>query len=333
MAAIGLAAPAFFAGAALWLSFAGLGLTALVSVALKRPWTSDYSRAAFAAELASPLFFAVNMLISGLWAVLFLVDAAIIALHAGSLATSAVFGFGALASVFGPRLFIRLILAHVIATAEDYRWPAPRFDRASSDDAVDVAIVGAGIGGLTAAALLADSGLKVAVYEAHVVPGGYCHTFLRKERHDGRPAVYRFDAGPHDFSGVHPGGPVNCDPFPTRRRRSARLAPARSFLPLRRPNHRLPRDWRAYSAELGRQFPADAAGLMALFEEIKAIYDGMARDRRRPWRHPRPAAQRRRACSPSPATIRSRSNGWIGRSTSSSRATSRFPKRSACSRR
>ncbi len=36
-----------------------------------------------------------------------------------------------------------------------------------------------------------------------------------------------------------------------------------------------PRDWRAYAAELGRQFPADAAGLAALFEEIKAIYDGM----------------------------------------------------------
>ena len=36
-----------------------------------------------------------------------------------------------------------------------------------------------------------------------------------------------------------------------------------------------PRDWRAYAAELGRQFPADAAGLSALFDEIKAISDGM----------------------------------------------------------
>jgi phytoene dehydrogenase-like protein len=275
MAAIDLAAPAFFAGAALWLSFAGLGVTAAVSVALKRPWTSDYSRAAFAAESASPLFFVVNMLISGLWAVLFLIDAAIIALHAGSLATGAVFGFGALASVFGPRLFIRFVLARVIATAEDYRWPAPRFDRASDEDSVDVAVVGAGIGGLTAAALLADAGLKVAVYEAHVVPGGYCHTFLRKERHDGRPCVYRFDAGPHDFSGVHANGPVGAI--------LSRLGVA-DRLDWRRLDHSYrfanriiepPRDWRAYSAELGRQFPADAAGLKTLFEEIKAIYDGM----------------------------------------------------------
>ena len=275
MAAIDLAAPAFFAGAALWLSFAGLGLTALASVALKRPWASDYSRAAFAVESASPLFFAVNMLISGLWAILFLIDAAIIALRAGSLATSAVFGFGALASVFGPRLFIRFVLARVVAAAEDYRWPAPRFDRASGDDAVDVAVVGAGIGGLTAAALLADAGLKVAVYEAHVVPGGYCHTFLRKERHDGRPCVYRFDAGPHDFSGVHASGPVGAilsrlgvaDRLDWRRLDHSYRFADRTIEP--------PRDWRAYAAELGRQFPADAVGLKALFEEIKAIYDGM----------------------------------------------------------
>ena len=42
MAAIALTAPAVFAGAALWLSFAGLGLTALASVVIRRPWTSDY---------------------------------------------------------------------------------------------------------------------------------------------------------------------------------------------------------------------------------------------------------------------------------------------------
>ena len=275
MAAIAFVAPAVFAGAALWLSFVGLGLTALVSVVIRRPWTADYSRAAFAAESASPLFFVVNMMISGLWAALFLIDAAILALRLGGFATATVFVFGAVASIYGPKALIRFVLERQIAKAADYRWPAPRFDRPADDDAIDVAIVGAGIGGLTAAALLADAGLKVAVYEAHVVPGGYCHTFLRKARHDGRARVYRFDAGPHDFSGVHPGGPVNAI--------LARLGVA-DRLDWRRLDHSYrftdrviepPRDWRAYAAELGRQFPVDAAGLSALFEEIKAISDGM----------------------------------------------------------
>jgi phytoene dehydrogenase-like protein len=275
MAAIDLAAPAIFAASALPLSFAGLGATALVSVVIRRPWTADYSRAAFAAESASPLFFVVNMLISGLWAVLFLLDAAILALHLGGFATVAMFAFGAAASIYGPTALTRFVLQRQIAKASDYRWPAPRFDDAMGEDAVDVAIVGAGIGGLTAAALLADAGLKVAVYEAHVVPGGFCHTFLRKARRDGRPCVYRFDAGPHDFSGVHPGGPVNAI--------LTRLGVA-DRLDWRRLDHSYrfadrfiepPRAGRAYAAELGRQFPADAAGLSALFEEIKAISDGM----------------------------------------------------------
>jgi len=37
----------------------------------------------------------------------------------------------------------------------------------------------------------------------------------------------------------------------------------------------VPRDWRDYVGELGRKFPADAAGFATLFADIRAIYDGM----------------------------------------------------------
>jgi C-3',4' desaturase CrtD len=62
-----------------------------------------------------------------------------------------------------------------------------------------VVVIGAGIGGLTAAALLLHAGLPVTVLEAHVYPGGSAGTFY----HQG----YRFDAGATLAGGFAPGGP------------------------------------------------------------------------------------------------------------------------------
>ncbi len=44
----------------------------------------------------------------------------------------------------------------------------------------DIAVIGAGIGGLTAGAILAKKGYSVAVLEAGRAPGGYCTTFRRQ---------------------------------------------------------------------------------------------------------------------------------------------------------
>ena len=56
----------------------------------------------------------------------------------------------------------------------------------------DVVVVGSGIGGLVAGALLARYGKSVLVCESHSHPGGAAHDFTR--------GGFRFDSGPSFFA-------------------------------------------------------------------------------------------------------------------------------------
>jgi C-3',4' desaturase CrtD len=64
-----------------------------------------------------------------------------------------------------------------------------------------VVVIGAGIGGLASAAVLARAGLDVTVLEAHIYPGGCAGTFY----HQG----YHFEAGATLAGGFYPGGPMD----------------------------------------------------------------------------------------------------------------------------
>jgi heterodisulfide reductase subunit A-like polyferredoxin len=59
------------------------------------------------------------------------------------------------------------------------------------DRSYDAVIIGAGIGGLICANLLAREGLSVLLIEQHYMVGGYCSTFRRKG--------YTFDAATHFY--------------------------------------------------------------------------------------------------------------------------------------
>lgn len=59
------------------------------------------------------------------------------------------------------------------------------------NDVYDAVVIGAGVGGLVCANLLARSGLKVLLVEQHFMVGGYCSTFRRNQ--------FTFDAATHFY--------------------------------------------------------------------------------------------------------------------------------------
>lgn len=69
---------------------------------------------------------------------------------------------------------------------------------ATPDGTPDVVVVGAGIAGLTAAALLARAGLSVELLEAHTQSGGCAGTFRR--------GPWTFDVGATQVAGLEAGG-------------------------------------------------------------------------------------------------------------------------------
>lgn len=68
---------------------------------------------------------------------------------------------------------------------------------------VEVVVIGSGIGGLVAAALLARYGKSVVLCESHSIPGGSAHGFTRQGFH--------FDSGPSFFCGL--GDPDSLNPL------------------------------------------------------------------------------------------------------------------------
>ena len=64
----------------------------------------------------------------------------------------------------------------------------------------DIIVIGAGIGGLTTAALLAHDGYRVLVLEGHIEPGGCASSFERKRPNGDR---YVFDVGATLFAIEH----------------------------------------------------------------------------------------------------------------------------------
>lgn len=94
------------------------------------------------------------------------------------------------------RTFLRAMAAGMAATAMDWAEIEALAATAEPKSNYPIVVIGAGLGGLTAAIYLARNGFPVTVIEHHDIPGGYITSFERAE------GEFTFEVSPHYTAGM-----------------------------------------------------------------------------------------------------------------------------------
>jgi prolycopene isomerase len=134
------------------------------------------------------------------------------------------------------------------------------------NDSYDAVIIGAGIGGLICANLLAREGLRVLLTEQHYMVGGYCSTFRRKG--------YTFDAATHFY-------PLLGNPATITGKLLLDLGMTNGWVKMDPVDHfhlpdgssfAVPADFAVYLAKLKAEFPEEAPALDKFFALVREVY-------------------------------------------------------------
>ncbi|MCJ7603516.1 MAG: FAD-dependent oxidoreductase [Desulfobulbaceae bacterium] len=148
-----------------------------------------------------------------------------------------------------------------------------RFIKSKRDRKYDVIVIGAGIGGLTAGALLAKRGKQVLVLEQHTKPGGFCTCWERHVKHNNRKHRFVFEAGVHDIATF--GQYSNT-------LRIFKELQNNSRIEWRRMDHeyfvngfriKVPPNLKDYIQVLSEHFPQEQEGLVAFFQEVEICFN------------------------------------------------------------
>lgn len=171
------------------------------------------------------------------------------------------------------RDFLKTLLAGMPLFAWD--WSAfPRGDRErqTPPGIYDAVVIGAGLGGLSAAAAFARQGFKVIVLEQHNVPGGYASAFTR-------PGGFVFDVSLHSTTvGIRDGVPNLIYGFPEIQ--DIAFVPHKPLYRAIYPDYdiRVPhRDVAGYIRILKSGFPDEAAAIDGIFADMKGLSDDVAK--------------------------------------------------------
>lgn len=140
------------------------------------------------------------------------------------------------------------------------------------DKKVDVVVIGAGLGGLSAATSLAHKGRSVVLLERHNVPGGYSTSFVRRR--------FEFETALHELSGISTAEKPNflyryLDSIGVMKRVDLIRLPTLYRCVFPDLDLTLPYGWERYEQVFTAAFPRESAGLRRLFVLIRKVARSM----------------------------------------------------------